>query len=427
MTTTPDQNAAITPPPPPPPPPGPDLGRRTILQGAAWTIPAIAATTIAPVAAAASAAPVLTFNQTSYTGVACGTITGAYITVTVGGAPANGVTVTTTLSGGYTFSGGSQYNSQASVNGRVNLPAISFPPQGGSGTLTATANTSVVSASANAPTVNNSTVREPSGAKTTYDFPAGTTSPTGGTFLTPDGDLYLYSTHIASGVVDAYSHAETNVGWWVTYIRADGTGAGRYPDGTSDAVTLTPGTKVVGLSTYLTPQGELVQYINSIASNVASAGAVGQSNVGFWTSWVLANGSATVREPSGAKTTYDFPAGTTSPTGGTFLTPDGDLYLYSTHIASGVVDAYSHAETNVGWWVTYIRADGTGAGRYPDGTSDAVTLTPGTKVVGLSTYLTPQGELVQYINSIASNVASAGAVGQSNAGFWTSWVSKPTC
>jgi hypothetical protein len=130
----PPKQTAFTPPPPPPA----DLNRRTILQGAAWTIPAIAVATVAPVAAAASNDAVLAFNQSTYTGVACGTITGAYVTVTVGGTPTAGRSVTTTLSGGYTFADGSTTNTQVSdSSGRVNLPAIDVPSQGSDGSLTA--------------------------------------------------------------------------------------------------------------------------------------------------------------------------------------------------------------------------------------------------------------------------------------------------
>ncbi|ONI64908.1 hypothetical protein CSIV_09380 [Microbacterium sp. CSI-V] len=128
MSQTPDNTSAITP---------PDLNRRTILQGAAWTIPAIAVATVAP-AASASTAAVLAFNQASYNGTACSTITGAYVTVTVGGVPTAGRSVTTTLSDGYTFADGTTTNTQVSdSSGRVNLPAIDVPSQGSNGTLAA--------------------------------------------------------------------------------------------------------------------------------------------------------------------------------------------------------------------------------------------------------------------------------------------------
>ncbi|MFZ8299907.1 hypothetical protein ACO1LN_14180, partial [Staphylococcus aureus] len=60
-------------------------------------MPAIAAASIAPVAAAASNVPVLAFDKTTYTGTACSTITGTYLTATVGGVPTAGISVTVAL------------------------------------------------------------------------------------------------------------------------------------------------------------------------------------------------------------------------------------------------------------------------------------------------------------------------------------------
>ncbi|KTS91273.1 hypothetical protein NS183_05170, partial [Microbacterium testaceum] len=132
--------------------------RRTVLTGAAWTLPVIAAATITPMAAASNA-PVLTFDKSTYNGTACGTITGAYVTVTVNSVPTAGKSVTTTLSGGYKFSDGTTTNTQVSgSNGRVNLPAINVPPVGGSGSLVATSSgansvTATASAAATGSTV----------------------------------------------------------------------------------------------------------------------------------------------------------------------------------------------------------------------------------------------------------------------------------
>ncbi|MCT2087352.1 hypothetical protein M3D75_14610, partial [Microbacterium enclense] len=127
--------------------------RRTILTGAAWSVPVIAAASIAPIASA-SGVTALAFDKATYNGTACGTITGAYVTVTVGGVPTAGQSVTVTLSGGYTFSGGSTTTTQVTgTDGRANLPAINVPAVGGSATFSAsipptvTATASVTSAS----------------------------------------------------------------------------------------------------------------------------------------------------------------------------------------------------------------------------------------------------------------------------------------
>ncbi|KTR98626.1 hypothetical protein, partial [Microbacterium testaceum] len=122
--------------------------RRTVLTGAAWTLPVIAAATITPMAAASNA-PVLAFDKSTYNGTACGTITGAYVTVTVNNVATAGKSVTTTLSNGYKFSDGTTTNTQVSgSNGRVNLPAINVPATGGNGTAAATASGAATSTAA---------------------------------------------------------------------------------------------------------------------------------------------------------------------------------------------------------------------------------------------------------------------------------------
>ena len=172
--------------------------RRTVLAGAAWTVPVIAAATMAPFAAASNAA-VLTFSQPQFSGTACGTITGVYVTVTVDGVATAGKNVTTTLSGGYTFADGSTSNTQTSdANGRVYLPAISIPAIAGSGAVTALNGQSRAVATATAPAV--------TGVGLNYNnsyfpaLPAGVTatsvgwgSNTQAYFLGSDGFLYKSS------------------------------------------------------------------------------------------------------------------------------------------------------------------------------------------------------------------------------------------
>ncbi len=173
--------------------------RRTILTGAAWSVPVIAAASVAPIAAAASNDPVLAFNQTTYNGTACGTITGAYVTVTVGGVPTAGQSVTVTLSGGYTFSGGSTTHTGVSDgSGKVALPAISVAAVGGSGTLSGISGTSTASATATAPAVRaigldwSSTYfpAVPAGIAASSVGFANTNSNSFGYFLGSDGYLY---------------------------------------------------------------------------------------------------------------------------------------------------------------------------------------------------------------------------------------------
>ncbi|KTS64548.1 hypothetical protein NS206_07675 [Microbacterium testaceum] len=184
--------------------------RRTVLTGAAWTLPVIAAATITPMAAASNA-PVLAFDKSTYNGTACGTITGAYVTVTVNNVATAGKSVTTTLSGGYKFSDGTTTNTQVSgSNGRVNLPAINVPSSGGTSPTTAT--TGSVTASATIKGTANSTAKTWSnqgGFKAYNSVPTGSTAVGWNTFLTSNGDLYYVNGLLAQNVTSAVAqHTE---------------------------------------------------------------------------------------------------------------------------------------------------------------------------------------------------------------------------
>ncbi|AND15308.1 hypothetical protein [Rathayibacter tritici] len=88
------------------------LHRRTIVKGAAWTVPVVAVSIGTP-AAAASNSPTLAFTQASYSGTACGTITGVQVKRTLDGTTADpGKTVTVTVTDGYTFKDGTKTYSE---------------------------------------------------------------------------------------------------------------------------------------------------------------------------------------------------------------------------------------------------------------------------------------------------------------------------
>ncbi|MEV8240040.1 hypothetical protein AB0O90_07390 [Microbacterium testaceum] len=124
------------------------LPRRTVLTGAAWTIPVIAAATIAPTASASGTLQ-LAFDKSTYNGTACSTITGAYVTATTNGVPTTGASVTVSLSNGYTFSGGSATaTGYSGTNGRFTLPDINVPSMGGTATVQATSGSAGAAASA---------------------------------------------------------------------------------------------------------------------------------------------------------------------------------------------------------------------------------------------------------------------------------------
>ncbi|MGN7969472.1 hypothetical protein ACTJJP_09215, partial [Microbacterium sp. 22296] len=117
------------------PPPG-EVGRRTLLTGAAWTIPAILVTQSTP--AFAASGPSVTFSRASYSSTACAPITGAVVSVTTNGAPAAGTLVTALLADGYTFTGGgSSFTGTTDSSGSLALPSIVVPASAVSSVITA--------------------------------------------------------------------------------------------------------------------------------------------------------------------------------------------------------------------------------------------------------------------------------------------------
>ncbi|WP_139327385.1 hypothetical protein [Microbacterium sp. RURRCA19A] len=410
--------------------PSPSPTRRTVLTGAAWSVPVIAAASLAPFAAA-SGTPVLAFNQASYSGTACGTITGASVSVTTNGTATAGVSVTTTLSGGYTFAGGSaSYTGVSDGSGKVALPAINVPSVGGSGTASAVSGAASAGSSLTAPAQENVVWQQPNGTQTTYAFPAGTKSVGDQTYLTPTGELYLgQSALIASDVTSASAQASPGVGWYITYVRSDGTAGWREPDGTVHSYTFPAGTKTVGDVNYLTPSGELYFGQSTlIASNVTSASAQAAPTLGWYITWVRSDGTAGWQQPNGTVQTFTFPAGTKTVGDQTYLTPTGNLYLgQSALIASTVTSASAQAAPGLGWYITWVRSDGTAGWQHPGGAQNN-TFPAGTKTVGDQTYLTPTGDL--YLGQsalIASNVTSASAQAAPNLGWYINAVRNPTC
>lgn len=131
--------------------------RRTILLGAAWSIPVISAAIATPLAAASVTpeAPTVRFTEDLYETSACATLTGVVVQATTDGTtPASGGVITVTLPPGFTWSDGTSTarNFIADANGNAALPGIVAPATGGRFDATAaysTANdTSVIQAAA---------------------------------------------------------------------------------------------------------------------------------------------------------------------------------------------------------------------------------------------------------------------------------------
>lgn len=422
--------------------------RRTILTGAAWSVPVIAAASIAPIAAAASNVPVLAFNQTTYNGTACGTITGAYVTVTVGGVPTAGQSVTVTLSGGYTFSGGSTTTTALSdSNGRVNLPAINVPATGGSGLLSATEATAVTTTAgitAPIPSTGGAYLYDWNGGGTSKqtNVPAGSTPVGFVSFITPSGDLYVANKLVASGVTAAVAqpYFDPNGGnvWhnYVTYISASGAYFYDGNGGGNGKLTNVPaGSQPVGQITFLAPNGDLYVNNNRIKTNVTSAVAQPYYDSQWHTliSYTTATGAYIYDwNGGGTSTQTNVPGGTTAVGYSSFLASNGDFYVGNKRIATGVTAAVAqpYFDPNGGnVWHNYVAyTSSSGAFTYDGnggGGGKQTNVPAGSKPVGQWSFLAPNGDLYLNNNRLTTNVT--GAVVQPYYDFkWHTYVTYAT-
>ncbi|NRD10163.1 hypothetical protein HRF29_14580, partial [Rathayibacter agropyri] len=241
------------------------LHRRTIVKGAAWTVPVVAVAMATPVAAA-SKMPTLKFTQASYSGTACGTITGVQVKRTSDGTTAEaGKIITVTLKDGYKFKDSSTtYTATTGTDGTITLPDITVPATGGDSTFNAMSNALSASAPVSATKVTSLAKAQQYGsatASTTYKAPQGDglTAVGYGTFLNTAGDLFHNETKQATGVTSAV--AENNGTYdTVTYVENGVAKAQQYGSATTITTYKAPtgaGLKAVGYATFLNDAGTL--------------------------------------------------------------------------------------------------------------------------------------------------------------------------
>lgn len=106
-------------------PANPALGRRTVLAGAAWSVPVIAAAIATPLAAASAGEPALEFINDAYQVSACGSTTAIGIQLS-GVAPVSGQAVIVTLPAGLVWSDGTSGSRTLTTdaNGVVAVPSV---------------------------------------------------------------------------------------------------------------------------------------------------------------------------------------------------------------------------------------------------------------------------------------------------------------
>jgi hypothetical protein len=333
---------------------GRSLSRRTILTGSAWTIPAIAAASTVPAAAAASGELMLSFDRATYSVTACQALTGASISVIVGGLPAAGVTVTLSLGGGLTFANGSTTATLLSdSNGRVNISAITVPARGGTAVLTVTSGSAVANATVTAPPSAVAYSRDSRGENPRYPGVPGSAIPVGGWGYFLDGtNLYYGNDIIATGVTRVVGGSGNAVDY-VTYI-SDGAAHSHDSRGTTLNFTSVPGTAVpVGGWGYFLDGTNLYWGDTIVATGVTRAIGGSENSTDYVT--YMSNGVAYSRDSRGANPGYPSVPHTAVPVGGWGLFLDGtNLYYGNDIVATGVTSASGGSGNSV-TYATYMQ------------------------------------------------------------------------
>ncbi|PPI32686.1 hypothetical protein C5D34_11185 [Rathayibacter sp. AY1B1] len=320
--------------------------RRTIVQGAAWTIPVVAASVATP-AFAASTPLALAFDAPAYTFAAC-TTRSVSVLATTGGTPAAGAAVTITLPAGLTSGGAQTVSATTGSDGRVSIPVTAGNVAQTGLTLTAVAGATTAGATASTTATEGSAIRyvlNNEGASTTSNgsVPSGA-SPVGPRlYLTASGDLYHSSTKLASGVTSAQGFRDQQNRDVADFV-ADGV---FYRFVSGDPALRVIGTGVPAGSTvhapayYVTPSGELrIPDGTLVTTGVTSADSFRDaSNLDVID---VLTGTEIVRYIGTTKNQVvatGVQAGSTVLTPGYHLTPDGRLFNGGLLITTGVTSA----------------------------------------------------------------------------------------
>ncbi|PPH62543.1 hypothetical protein [Rathayibacter toxicus] len=401
--------------------------RRTLVKGAAWSVPIIATAGATP-AFAASPTPTLAFTQSSYSGTGCGTITGVQVKRTVDGtAPDAGKTVSVTLADGYTFADGTTtYSGTTDANGLITLPDIKVPAKGGNSKFSASSDTLAASASVsgtqNSPALSRYNVTDGKLTDGPDTVPANSTVVGNVVSLAPNGDLHQLgvTTAIATNVTSAVATIDsTNNKTYVTYISNNNLYRYNLTDKTTDGPDAVPANStVVGNVVSLSPSGDLHQLgvTTAIATNVTSAVAsiddtTNKTYVTYISNNNLYRYNLTDKTTEGGDAV---PANSTVVGNVVSLSPSGDLHQLgvTTAIATNVTSAVASIDATTNkTYVTYISNNN--LYRYNVTDQKAVdgpdAVPANSTVVGNVVSLAPNGDLHQLgvKTAIATNVTSA--------------------
>ncbi|MWV74264.1 hypothetical protein C5E02_03185 [Rathayibacter rathayi] len=324
------------------------LERRTLVQGAAWTIPVVGVTMATP-AAAASSTPTLSFTNGPYAVDACGVLKDVVLKATTDGTTpvAAGTTISVTLPDQLKWSDGTTGTKSfpADANGQVTLSRITSS-KNFSETVTVAAKRGSTSASAPVKVQKGTGAvayqSDGTSAGTAYkDVPADSVSIGDITWLAPNGDLYKGNKVLVSNVKNAVHQFIKDNDVRINYMtkdgkafQSDGTSAGtEYKKVPADSVS-------IGDITWLAPNGDLYKGDKVLVSNVKNAVHQFIKDNDVRINYMTKDGKAFQSDGTSAGTEYKkVPADSVSIGDITWLAPNGDLYKGDKVLVSNVKNA----------------------------------------------------------------------------------------
>ncbi|PPH58367.1 hypothetical protein [Rathayibacter toxicus] len=396
--------------------------RRTLVKGMSWTVP-IAATALATPAFAASPQPTLKFTQDSYSGTACGTISGAQVKRTVDGtAPDSGKTVKVTLSDGYTFANGSTtYSGTTDANGLITLPDIKVPAKGGNSSFSASSDKLTATAAVSAP--KNTKSQQVSNTTAKADGPSDATPLNSGYWL-KDGTLYFGTTAVKDSSGTDLKVASTSTGWYATnttennYIAVQTTDGKAYQVNSSTAKIAGPDGATPLNSGYWLKDGTLYFGTTAIKDSTGADLKVASTSTGWYATNTTDNNYIAVQTTDGkayqvnnSTATIAGPDGATPLNSGYWL-KDGTLYFGTTAIKDSTGADLKVASTSTGWYATnttdnnYIAVQTTDGKAYQVNNSTAKIAGPDGATPLNSGYWLKDGTLYFGTTSVTSNVTA---------------------
>lgn len=399
------------------------VSRRTIVRGAAWSVPVIATAAAMPLAAASVGSPTLKFINGPYSVGGCSNLTDVTLAATTNGTtPAASTTVSVVLPSGLTWADGftGPRSFTTDQNGKVVLPAIKATPNAAS---VPTMGASMTGANATAPVAVTAQVGAKiydvvsSGNPPATGIPLGSVAVGHGTFLNPDGSLVYFNTVAGKAMplaTNVTSGTTVLIGGTQSYSTYVSGGVARVQDvatGTTiTAVGVPNGSTAVGHATFLAANGDLYYFNSATNTSVLVASGVSSAKVSLFAgtqpvlTFVAGGVARAYNATTGSYVTATgVPAGTTAVGHSTYLAPDGLLYYYRAAtgtaivVSSGVSSATTALYGGTDPYVTYVTTGIPAVYSATNGTYQTATGVPANSVVvGHATYLAPDGRLVYY-------------------------------